>query len=271
MQDPYASRHVTGNNAAEQPAERIRVHGAEHLQHVFVCQFLPQIKCDALIQQAQRVTHGTVRRLCNVPDGPVLRLHAFDIQQFAEPVRNGIDGDPVKIIALTAGKNRDRDFVDLGCREDKNHVFRRFLQRFQQRIESAGRKHVHLINDVHLVLSLCRPVGHFLADLTHIIHAVVRRGIDLDHIRRNAVQDIGTEITLIAGAAVLCRIRAVHRSRKNLRHGRLAGASCPAEQIGVSDPAGLQLISQRGDDMILSLNLPEGFRPEFSVKCLIAQ
>ena len=100
---------------------------------------------------------------------------------------------------------------------------------------------MHFIDDIDLVLSLRRGIGHFLPDLADVVHAVVGSGIDLNDIHGAPGSDRPAGGALPAGAAVR-RMLAVHRLRKDLRNGRLAGASGPAEEIGMSHTVRTDLV-----------------------------
>ena len=147
----------------------------------------------------------------------------------------------------------------------KNHIRRWFLQCLKQGIKGSRRKHMHLIDDIHLIITLCRTIGHFLTDLTDIIHAIVGCGIDLDHIHGSSCLDCSAHLTFVAGTSI-DRMLTVHCLRQNLRHRCLTGTSRPAEQIGMSDTAGIDLICQRCHNVILPFDISKIIRSELSVQ-----
>ena len=61
-------------------------------------------------------------------------------------------------------------------------MWRRFFERFQQCVERGLGEHVHFVDDVDLETSLRRRVAHVVAQLAHVIDAVVARAIDLDDV-----------------------------------------------------------------------------------------
>ena len=93
---------------------------------------------------------------------------------------------------------------------------------------------MHLVNDIDLISSLCGPVRDLVPDLTDIVYAVVRCGVDLDHVHGSSRCDGPAHLALPAWASV-DRMLTVHCLRKYLRYGRLSRSPCPAEQIRMPD------------------------------------
>ena len=52
-------------------------------------------------------------------------------------------------LSLAPRQYRNGYFFRVGCTEDKLDVFRRFLERFEQRIERFFGEHVDFVNDVN--------------------------------------------------------------------------------------------------------------------------
>ena len=57
---------------------------------------------------------------------------------------------------LAAGKDRRRNFVDLGRREDEHDMGGRLFKRFEQRIKGGIRQHMDFVDDVDAVGPLKR-------------------------------------------------------------------------------------------------------------------
>ena len=127
---------------------------------------------------------------------------------------------------------------------------------------------MHLVDDIHLVFSFRRGIGHLVHDLADVVHAVVGSRVDLDHIHAGSRRYGPAASALPAGRAVN-RVLAVDGFRKNLRYGCLSGSSCPAEQIGVSDPFRPDLILQRRNNVVLPFHVLKTFRAKFTVKSCI--
>ena len=115
---------------------------------------------------------------------------------------------------------------------------------------------MHLIYNVYFVPPLCRTVGDLLPYLTDIVHTVVGRRVNLDHIHRRACRDGPAHLTLPARTPVH-RMLTVDRLCKNLSHGSLSGSPGPAEKIRMSDTVRFDLILQCCNDMILPLHISE--------------
>ena len=227
-------------------------------------QSLPDIKCRALVKKAQGIPHRTVRHLRDIPDSLILYVPLFLPDQFREPCGNGIYGDPLEIIPLAAAQDRNRNLVRLRRRQDKYHIFRRFLQRLKKRVKSPYRQHMNLINNIYLIPPFCRAVRYFLPDLADIIHAVVRRRVDLDHIHRSSRRHRTAHGTLAARTSVLWML-AIHRLGKYLRHASLTRSAGPAEQIRMPDAPRLDLVLQCLYNGVLPFHIFERIRPELPI------
>ena len=111
-----------------------------------------------------------------------------------------------------------------------------------------------LINDVDFIFPLCRGIGHFLPDLTDMVHTIVGRRIYLNDIHGTAGCNGFAGSTFPAGTAVLWLLT-INRFGKDLRNRRLAGSSGAAEQIGMSDTVRQDLVLQCCYDMILPFDI----------------
>ena len=100
---------------------------------------------------------------------------------------------------------------------------------------------MHLIDDIHLVFSLCRTVGNLLPDLTDVVDTVVGCRIDLDHVHGCSRLDRFTGRTFVTGTSIH-RLLTVDRFRKDLCHGRLTGSTGSTEQKCVTDTVRTNLI-----------------------------
>ena len=104
----------------------------------------------------------------------------------------------MQIEALATTQDCRQNFLRLRRRENEFHVRRRFLQRFEQRIERGRRKHVHFVDEINFVATFRRRVAHVVAQFAHVFHAVVARAVDLDDIEAVARSDF---FAIIANAA----------------------------------------------------------------------
>ena len=88
-----------------------------------------------LIENTLRVTHAAIARFGNPG-----KSNRTDVDAFLGSDQFQIGNDffqryAAKIVALTTGKNRGRNFVALGRGENKNDMRRRLFQCFQERVE----------------------------------------------------------------------------------------------------------------------------------------
>ena len=108
---------------------------------------------------------------------------------------------------------------------------RRFLERLEQRIESAPREHVHFVQEVHLEARAQGHVGGLLPQLADVIDAGVRRGVDLDEVHLGT--RVGGDATLALAAGFDRRaLLTVQRLGEQPGGGRLACPARAAEEVG---------------------------------------
>ena len=98
--------------------------------------------------------------------------------------------DAAQVEALAAGQDGGQHLLRLGRREDEFHVLGRLLQRLEQRVERRGREHVHLVDDVDLVLPVRRGVADVVAQFAHLLDAVVAGAVDFQHVQAAALGDL---------------------------------------------------------------------------------
>ena len=81
-------------------------------------------------------------------------------------------------------------------------MLRRFLKDFEQRVEGAGRKHVHLVDDIDAVTGDSGGEDRLAAQVPDRIDAVVGSRVDLHHVEQRAVVHTAADGAFPAGAAV---------------------------------------------------------------------
>ncbi len=123
---------------------------------------------------------------------------------------------------------------------------------------------MHLIDDIHLILSFRRGKGNLIHDLSDIINAVVGCCIDLDHIHACTGRDRPAHPACPARITVL-RIFTVYGFCQNFCDRCLTGTARSAEQIGMSDSVCFYLILQCCYNMFLSFDIRKIVRTELSV------
>ena len=167
------------------------------------------------------------------------------------------------------GPTTDRadDLLRLGRREDELHVLRRLLDDLEQGVEALRRDHVRLVDDVDLVAALGRAITRPLTQVTRIVHATVRGGVDLDHVDR-ARSPAGQRHTRVALTTRRRRraLLAVEAAGQDACARRLAAAARPTEEVGVVDPPGAQRLHERLGDVLLPDDVREALRSVAAVE-----
>ena len=168
---------------------------------------------------------------------------------------------------MGARPDRRDDLFRLGGGEHELEVRRRFLDQLEEGVEALPGHHVRFVDDVDLEPAGDRRVERPLTQIPGVIHAAVRRGVDLDHVE--AARPVRSQRD--AGLALAARVRgrplgAVQRAGQDPGAGRLAAAPRPAEQIGVVHPAGAQRLAERLGDVVLAAHLGERRGPVAAVE-----
>jgi hypothetical protein len=155
---------------------------------------------------------------------------------------------------LAARQDRGRQAFRFGRGEHKDCVLRWLLERFEKRIEGALAHHVRLVQNVNLVRAAHGLKCDLLAQVTHIVHAVVAGGIDLEDIRVSARDH---HFAGFANATRFddARVITVHRHGDQPRRGRLAHPARATEQVRMANPATLEGGSEHVFDVFLADDL----------------
>ena len=169
------------------------------------------------------------------------------------------NGNTAQIKTLTTRKNGGQHFLRLGGGEDKLHVRGRFLQRFQQRIKCGGGEHVHLVDDVHFEAATRRRVRRGIAQLAHLLDAVVARAVNFQNVQRAAFGDLNAALVVVLKVHRRA-VSGVEAFGKDTGDGCLARASRAAEKICVRDAAGGDGVTQRLRDVLLPNDLSKPLR-----------
>ena len=128
---------------------------------------------------------------------------------------------------------------------------------------------MHLVDDVHFIISLCGTVGHLFPDFPDVVHTVVGRRVNLDNIHGRTFVNGPACGTLVAGTPVY-RMLTVYRFCQNFGNRGFTGTSGSAEKIRMSDSISFYLIFQRCYNMFLPFYVFKVLRAEFTVKSCIA-
>ena len=193
---------------------------------------------DGLVEDRERVAHGAVAAAGDEHERVVVGRDALLGADHLELLDDLRDGDAAEVEALRAREDRREHLVRLGRREDEQGVLGRLLERLQDRVEGARREHVHLVEDVDLLLGALRRDADRLAQLAHVVDAVVARGVDLDDVDRAAVVERRARLARAArlGVGPLGERRlAVDGLGEDARRRRLADAARAREEVRVRE------------------------------------
>ena len=223
---------------------------------------------DALVEDGKRVTQGAVRQTGDEVRGAGRQLQVFFLRDIREPCGDVLGRYTVEVETLAAGQDGGRKLVDFRRGEHELDVLRRLLQRLQQRVERAGGEHVDLVDDVDAVLAADGCEVRFVADLTDVVDAVVRRRVDLDDVEDGTGVDALAGLAAVAGIPVH-RVLAVDRLREDLGAGRLAGAARTGKQVSMGMPTRPHLVHEGPGDVFLPDDVREDLGSPLPVQGLI--
>ena len=111
---------------------------------------------------------------------------------------------------------------------------------------------MHLVYDIDAVLSHLRRYLHLLHKRLYVLHAIIRRGIELVNAVGASFRERTTRLALSARLHIGRRIRAVYGLCKNAGRRCLADTTRSTKQICVSELAPLNGILQGSRYVILS-------------------
>ena len=124
--------------------------------------------------------------------------------------------------------------------------------------------------NVDLVARLVGREADLLAQLAYVVHAGVACGVDLDQVEGAALGDRGADRAVVAGGVDVLRFRAdaVDGLGQDARHGGLAGAAQPGEEVGVGQPVRADGVAQGAGDVLLPVDVVEGLGTPATVERL---
>ena len=237
-------------------------HGVAHRRGVY------RFRRGALVEQRKAVAHAAVGKAAQKLRRVRREIDALLLRNIGETLGDRVAVEPPEAVALAAGEDRGKNFMELRCCENEHEMLRRLLQNFQQSVERRFGEHVHLVDDVHALANRGRREDRLVAQHAHIVHAVVGRRIQLDHVENGAVLNAAAGVALVAGVSVH-RVLAVDRLGENARAGRFARAAGADKKIGVAKPSGTHLGFERFGDERLPHHIVKGFRPVFPVQSFV--
>ncbi len=237
-------------------------------RHVVAADRVPGERND-LIELALRVAHAALAIASDELQRIVPDLNAFGIDDPPELIGDRLRANRAELVDLRAGQHRLWNLLELGGRHHEDHVRRRLLDRFQQRVERLGGELVDLVDDEHLVAVPHRHDREAVDDhFTDVVDAGVRGGVDLEDVD---VAPVGNFLTGIAGPARIgCRtVQAVQCPRENARGGGLPDAPRPGEDKCLSQTPARQSVPKRSCHRLLPDDIVELLRPPLASDDLV--
>ncbi len=193
--------------------------------------------------------------LCNPDEMPLKRLQ----------------GNAAEIKALAAAEDRGQHPLRVCGGEHKHHLRRRFLEGFEKGVERSRGEHVAFIHHVHLPARLHWCKAGAFDQIADVVHAGVRRRIDLDHIEGRAGGNRGAELAMAAGfRGGSLTVEAVEGASQDAGAGGFAGAPGAAEEIGRGDAARAQGVAKGRGNRLLPHQLIETLGPVFVMQWLVS-
>ncbi len=210
-------------------------------------------------EQALAVAHGSVGQPPDQAQGVGVGLRAFLRGEARQLARDFFRGQAAKAVVLAAREDGRDDFFRLGGRQDEDDVAGRLLQRLEQRVEGGAAHHVRFVEDVDLLAAAHGRQGNFLAQVAHVVHAVVARRVDFQHVGVRPGPHREAAFALAAGFRR--RPGAVGGHGNQAGGGRLAHPARPGKQVGVPHPPLLQRGPQHVLDVFLTHDIFPADRP----------
>src|SRR5690606_625564 len=173
---------------------------------------------------------------------------------------------PVEIKNLTAGKDGRKDFVLLGCRQNKYGVRRWLFQCLQEGIKCSLRQHVHLINDVDFIFSGLWWDAYLLDKATDVIHRIVGGCVQLVNAERIPVLERSAAFTGPTGLNAFGKVFTIYCFRQDTRTRCLPNTTRPTEQKSLRQLVIVDGILERTCNMLLADDRIEGYWAIFACR-----
>ena len=254
---------VAGQEGIHQTEAVLVVQHSEVADHVFVLD-VGTAEGNALIEQSERVAHGSVGLLGYHMDALVVYLYSFRSGYCLDIFGDIRDGDAVEVVGLAAGKYRGQDLVLLRGAEDEHCVGGRFLEGFEEGVEGLRREHVDLVDDIHAVAPNLRRDLYLLQKGADVIHAVVGCCVELVDVVRAAFLERQAGFAFAAGLHVLPRTGTVYGFGEDAGGAGFTHSAGAAEKVCVCQLTPLDGVLEGAGDIVLTDEGLERVGPVFS-------
>ena len=211
-----------------------------------------------LVENRESVAHCAVRLLRDdVQPGRLGRI-SLAVGYVLELLGDVGNGNTLEVILLAPREDSWQNLVFLGCSEDKDDVFGRFLESFEECVKCGRRKHVDLVDDENAVFSGNWRNEHLVGNLADVVDGVVRSGVHFDDVKRALLVESTAGFAFVARLTVGRQMLAVDGFCEDTRRGSFADTALPAEKIRMSETTGF--------DGILE-SFAQGMLPDDGFKC----
>ena len=149
------------------------------------------------VEDRERITHGAIGLLSNDLKGFVFGLKALLACDILEILSGITDGNTLEVKDLATRENGRYHLVLLGGSQDKDGMSGGFLQGLKEGVEGCIREHMHLIDDIDLILAYLGGDTYLLDERTDSLHTVVGGRIQLKNIESKVIVLFGRGVLLI--------------------------------------------------------------------------
>ncbi len=189
-------------------------------------------------------------------------------QHLRQMFENGFWGHGPQIELKTTRQHRHWHFLRIGGGQYKFQILWRLFQCFQHGVERRVGQHVNLVNHEDFKAALYGLVNSLLQQTLNFVDTAVRCSVQFGVIHESARINVLaglTHTTRFSGNAPLAiKALAIEGLGQNTRHGGLADATCPCEQIGMVQPLLHQSIREGLHHVLLPHHFSEVARTVFS-------
>ena len=209
MDQLQAASDVIGRQDVDKFSDGCAGGSAQHLLHLFEADgglfaiLTGASEAGHLVQQADRVAHAALGAAGDGEECRIVDIAALVGGDVGEVSGDFGHRDAAKVEPLATAEDGGGDAVGFGGRKHEPGVWRGLFQSLEQRVEGAGTKHMHFVDDVDLVAGFAGLETDFLAQLTDVVDAVVAGRVDFDQIKEAALIDGRTEAATVARAGVV--------------------------------------------------------------------
>ena len=159
-----------------------------------------------LVKDGEGVAHCAIGLGGYYVEGFVVYGNAFFLRNSPKVFHHVGDADTVEVVGLAAAEDGGEYLVFFRCGQDEDGMCRGLLKGFEEGVESALGQHVHLIYDVHAILSHLRRHLHLVHEGLDVLHGVVGGGVQLMDAVASALLETHAGLALPAGLHVRARV-----------------------------------------------------------------